>query len=66
MNGVKSGITTSEFWLVIVNTVLMVLASLGMMSQAEVTEIKSLLVPFVGALIPILLYIWGRIKVKTS
>ena len=66
MNEVKSGITTSEFWLVIVNTVLMVLASLGMMSQAEATEIKSLLVPFVGALIPILLYIWGRIKVKTS
>ena len=66
MNGVKSGITTSEFWLVIINTVLMVLASLGMMSQAEATEIKSLLVPFVGALIPILLYIWGRIKVKTS
>ena len=66
MNEVKSGISTSEFWLVIINTVLMVLASVGILGQDEATEIKNLLVPFVGALIPILLYIWGRIKVKTS
>jgi len=66
MNEVKPGISTSEFWLVIVNTVLMVLAAFKLLDQSEVDQLKALLAPFIGALVPIALYVWGRVKVKTS
>ncbi len=66
MNGIKSGVRTSEFWLVIINTVLMVLASLQLLDQVEADQLKALLAPLVGALVPIVAYIWSRVKVKTS
>ena len=60
----KPGIKTSEFWLVIANTVLMVLVAFGIFEQADVDKLNALLAPFIGALVPLVVYIIGRAQIK--
>ena len=62
----KPGIQTSEFWITVVALVLAALASFGVIGGNEVEEIKGLIDPLIVALIPVVVYIWGRVKVKTA
>ena len=61
---VKPGLKTTEFWLTIVNAVFMVLVGFGVIGEVEATEIKDLAAPFVAAVLPIVVYVWGRAQVK--
>lgn len=63
---IKPGYQTTEFWLTILNTLLMVLVGFGLLQQEMADEWLALATPFVGALIPIVVYIWGRVQVKKA
>lgn len=62
----KPGWQTTEFWLTVANTVLMVLVALNVLQQNEADELSALLAPFIGALIPLVAYIVSRTVVKAS
>ncbi len=60
----KAGYKTTEFWLTILNTILMVLVGVGVLSQDEQAEWQAVITPVVGTLLPLVLYIWSRTQVK--
>lgn len=60
----KPGIKTSEFWLTLANTILMVLVAVGTITQNDANEISDLVAPLIGAVLPIVAYIWSRTRVK--
>lgn len=60
----KAGFATSEFWLTLANTIMMVLVAFGVVGQPDADDIMGLLGPLVGAVIPIIMYIWSRTRVK--
>lgn len=60
----KDGYKTTEFWLTLVTTVLMVLVALGVIGEDQAQEIEGLVEPLVAAVIPIVLYIISRTVVK--
>ena len=62
----KPGFLTSEFWLTVANTLFMAFVAFGILSQEDAKEIQALVIPLIGAVIPIAVYIWGRAKVKSS
>ena len=62
----KPGYKTTEFWLTLVNTVLMALVAFGAVGPGEADEIGDLAAPLVGAVIPIAVYIYARAKVKAA
>ena len=63
---VKPGFLTSEFWLVVANTIFMALVAFGILGQQEAAEIQALVVPLIGAVLGIVVYVWGRAKVKSA
>ena len=60
----KPGIKTTEFWLTLLNAVFMLLVGFGVVGEVEAGELKDLAGPFVGAVLPIIVYVWGRSQVK--
>ena len=59
----KSGIKTSEFWITIANTVLMVAVAFGL-SQEEADSLAAVIAPLVAAVLPIVAYILSRAHIK--
>ena len=66
MNTPKSGIKTTEFWLTIANTALMALVAFGVVGQPDADELGGLVAPLIGAVVPIVAYIYSRAKVKAG
>lgn len=64
MNEVKPGLKTTEFWLTILNAVFMALVGFGAIGEVEANEFKDLAAPLVAAVLPIVVYVWGRAQVK--
>ena len=62
----KPGYLTTEFWATILNAVAMFIVALGVVSQEQVDQVIGLIIALVGAVIPIVVYIWSRAKVKTQ
>lgn len=62
----KPGIKTTEFWMTLVTTILMVLAAFGIVGQEEATEIKDLAGPLVASVLPVVAYVWSRTQVKKA
>lgn len=62
----KSGIKTSEFWITVLNIVLMTLVSFGVINQGEADTWSALIVPVIGSIIPLIMYIISRTQVKVS
>ncbi len=62
----KPGYKTTEFYAMIANTILSVLAAVGIISHAEVTELNALVTPLITAVLGIVAYIWSRTSVKTK
>ena len=63
---IKPGWKTSEFWLALGSVVIMVLVAAGVVGPGEADEISDLLGPFVGGVLPVVLYIWSRAQVKSA
>jgi len=61
----KPGWQTTEFWLTVVNTVFMVLVAFGILQQDQASELNALIAPLIGALVPLIVYIVGRVVVKS-
>jgi hypothetical protein len=66
MDNVKPGIKTTEFWMTLINTLLMVGVAFGLVNQSEAESLASLIAPLVAAIIPIVAYISSRTKVKSN
>jgi hypothetical protein len=62
---VKPGYKTTEFYAVLLNAVMMVLVAAGVVTQEEATEWENLVIPVVGAVIPLVVYTLGRINLKS-
>lgn len=62
----KPGYKTTEFWMTIVTFVFGALVALGVITQDSAAEWQSLLAPLITAVLPVVIYIWGRSKVKSS
>lgn len=62
----KPGWKTTEFWMTLVNAIVMVLIATGVIRDTDGEQIKSLAGPFVAAVLPIVLYVWSRTKVKAG
>ncbi len=62
----KNGIATSEFWVTVVYTLLMVLVGFGVFPQVDADEIEGLLEPLIAAAVPVAVYIYSRAKVKAE
>lgn len=62
----KPGYMTTEFWATVVNAIAMFVVAFGALGQEEVDALVALALPLVGAIIPIVAYIWSRAKVKTG
>ena len=60
----KPGILTSEFWTTVANAAFMFLVAFGLVDQAQADELIALIVALVGAVIPVIVYIIGRNKLK--
>ena len=63
---IKPGYLTTEFWATVLNAIAMFVVAFGAMSQEEVNAIIGLALPLVGAVLPIVAYIWSRAKVKAG
>jgi len=61
----KPGYLTTEFWLTVANTVFMALVAFGVVGQEQANDLQALVVPLIGAIIPLGLYILGRAFVKS-
>ena len=62
----KPGYKTTEFWLTIANTALMALVAFGVVGQSDADETRGLVAPLIGAVVPIVAYIYARAKVKAG
>ena len=62
----KEGYKTTEFWLTLVNAVLMVLMATGVITDADGEQIEGLAGQLIAAALPIALYVWSRAKVKAN
>lgn len=72
----KSGIKTTEFWMVIVASLLAVVTAAGILTPTEATEIENAtasvinsvteLVTALTPLIGVVSYVWSRTKVKVG
>jgi len=62
----KPGYKTTEFWLALVNAVLMVLMATGVITDTDGEQIEGLAGQLIAAVLPIALYVWGRAKVKAQ
>jgi hypothetical protein len=60
------GYLTYEFWMTVGTTVLMVLASLRIITQEQQTQFLDLLGPLLSAVLTIVAYVWGRGEVKEA
>ena len=72
-NGVKSGKTTTEFWMAIFTPLISLLVAFGVVSQDEgdqvialVRELFAGILALFGVLLPVIEYIKSRGKVKAS
>ena len=63
---VKPGWQTTEFWASLLNAVLMVAVAIGLIGQDAATEWTALLVPVIAAVVPLVVYIYGRSQVKIA
>ena len=63
---IKSGWKTTEFWMALGANLLMVLFATGTIGPGEADQLSDLLGPFVGGVLPVVLYIWSRGKVKAG
>lgn len=62
----KPGILTTEFWMTIINAAIMFLVAFKVVGQEEGDQITALAAPLVAAVLPIIIYVWGRAKVKSA
>lgn len=65
---IKPGWKTSEFWLTLTSVLVSGAVALGLLPNAEGEQLAgglTAVVTGVFAVIPVALYIWGRVKVKT-
>ena len=62
---IKPGYKTTEFWLTILTTGVMVLVATGVIGQADADTINELGAELIAAVLPIALYIWSRTRVKS-
>lgn len=66
---IKPGYKTSEFWLTLVSTLVSGAVALGLLPTGEGEQLQgglAAIVTGVFAVIPVALYIWSRVKVKTA
>lgn len=66
---IKPGYKTSEFWLTLVSILVSGAVALGLLPTGEGEQLQgglSAIVTGVFMVIPVALYIWGRVKVKTA
>jgi len=63
---IKPGWQTTEFWLTILNTVLMALVGFNVLQQDAADNVAALAGPIIAAVLPIVVYIVGRSLVKRS
>lgn len=66
MDNVKPGIKTTEFWMTLINTWLMVGVAFGLVNQQQAESLVTLIAPLVAAIIPIVAYISSRTRVKNN
>ena len=69
MNEIKSGYKTTEFWLTLVSTLVSAAVALGLLPTAEGEQLNSGLAAIVTGVfmvVPVALYIWGRVRIKTA
>lgn len=69
MNEIKAGYKTTEFWLTLVSTLVSAAVGLGLLPVAEGEQLAgglTAIVTGVFMVIPVALYIWGRVRVKTA
>ena len=62
----KAGYQTSEFWVTVLGVVLMVLVAFGVLQQDEADQWKDLVVPVIGAIVPLVVYVLGRVNLKKA
>ena len=62
----KPGFKTTEFWATILNAMLMVLVAFGVVNQDEAAGWEKLIVPVLGAVVPLIVYSFGRVNLKAN
>lgn len=62
----KPGYKTTEFWSTILNLLLQTAVSVGIITQTDSESLAQLLLPTIAAVIPLIAYIWSRVKIKTA
>lgn len=62
----KPGYKTTEFWTVMVNAVIMALVASGLMDSESAETMEAMAVTLIAAVLPMVLYVWSRTKVKTA
>lgn len=65
-DNVKPGYTTTEFWLTLLAQVLAFLQLLGVLGQADADELSGVIAPAITSVLPLVLYIWSRTRVKAN
>lgn len=66
---IKAGWKTTEFWLTLVSTLVSAAVALGLLPTAEGEQLAGGLTAVVSGVfmvVPVALYIWGRVRVKTA
>ena len=63
---IKPGYLTTEFWATVVNAVVMFIVAFGVLDQSQADELVALALPLIGAILPIIAYVWGRAKIKAK
>lgn len=62
----KPGISTTEFWMTMINTVLQAILAFGLITSEDFDQIGALAAPLVAGVLPVILYIYSRTKVKIA
>lgn len=66
---IKDGIKTTEFWVTIASQLVGLLVLFGLFNSDQAETVKSAVGYIAGGiiqLVPVALYIWGRVKVKAA
>ena len=62
----KKGITTSELWLTLAYALLTALVGVGLLELTEYEKIKAIITPLIVAALPVAMYTYSRMKIKSQ
>lgn len=66
MSDLKDGYKTTEFWAMVINMVLNVAVSFGVVNAGDAENLAAVIVPLVVAAVGLVAYIAGRSYVKSK